>query len=228
MQAILPTPNPSRSRPAGAPALRFAPVIHLASGDQVGMIAELAGRPDDQVRFGPEGPAWSDHCPADWLAGQLETAVCAANAVGDYSRPIHLPLPLPSLLHPASGPACEAAARRVRTCPQEICFEVDDGLISSDDRTAIDALHGLFKRGFRLGLDSRRTWQAAVNPAIALMLTAIRIDADELADCPALAAMAERTAAWGVSIIAEQAHWRDSERLSACGIDYAVSPRADS
>lgn len=208
--------------------IRFAPVLHLHSGEPVLQIAETVRQFDERPRFGPAFEAINQEAldPATWLADQIEDIAQMAHDEND-TRPIIVPLPVPSLLHPDTAMACDAALRRTPLCPQEICFEVSDAALTLAQEEVHRGIEALRRCGFRVSVDATCSWQAPLSAALRLLLDNIRIDTRALENDAELEHRVEAAAASGMSVIAEHAAWRDADWLADLGVEFAIRPRAD-
>ena len=213
------------------PAIRFAPVVHLQTGETVTLIAETEKRFEERAVFGRAAQAAersgdAHPSPAVWLAAHIENVANDAHT-STALRPVIVSAPLAALLHPDTPTACDAAIRRTRLCPQEICIEISDAALalpSGDSQSAIEALR---RCGFRVSLNAARSWQTPLSASLRLLLDSIRIDAQHLETEPELEKRVETAIACGMSVIAENVRWRDGEYLASLGIDHGLRPRAD-
>ncbi len=226
-------PHQSTSAPSNhlLPAIRFAPVVHLQTGETVTLLAETEKRFEERAVFGPaasaaERSAGAFHSPAAWLALHVEAVANDAHE-RTTERPVIISAPVAALIHPDTATACDAAIRRTRLCPQEICIEVTDAALALPTGDIQSGIEALRRCGFRVSLDATRSWQAPLSTALRLLLDNLRVDARHLEAEPELADRIEAASACGMSIIVENAPWRDGEYLASIGIDYAVRPRTD-
>ncbi|MEL7547219.1 MAG: EAL domain-containing protein [Pseudomonadota bacterium] len=210
-----------------AAQLRFAPVVHLHSGEPVLQVAETLRSFDERPRFGPAFQADQDtNNPALWLAEQVEDIALMAHGENE-TRPIIVPLPVPSLLHPDTAMACDSAIRRTPLCQQEICFEVSDAALTLAQDEVHRGIESLRRCGFRVSVDATASWQAPLSAALRLLLDNLRIDVRALETDLDLENRVDAAAASGMSIIAEHAAWRDADWLADFGVEFAIRPRAD-
>ncbi len=213
-----------------ASPVRFAPVVHLQTGETVILLAETEKRFEERAVFGRVAPAaeggGATSSPAAWLAEHIKAiALDAHNHTTE--RPIIVSAPLAALIHPDTAMACDAAIGRTRLCPQEICIEIADAALALPTPEVQTGIEGLRRCGFRVSLDATRSWQSPLSNSLRLLLDSLRIDARCLENEPELEDRVEAAAAAGMTIIAENAPWRDGDYLASLGIDYALRPRAD-
>ena len=225
--------HPSFSSPSQQPAprIRFTPIVHLQTGETVTLIAETDKRFEERAVFGraasgAERDDAASHTPAAWLASLVERVALQAQATTS-ERPIIVSTPLAALVHPDTATACDAAIRRTHMCPQEICLEISDAALALACKDTQDGIEALRRCGFRVSIDSTRSWQTALSTPLRLLLDNIRIDARHLDYETALEDRVEAASAAGMAVIAEHAPWRDGDYLASMGIDYALRPRAD-
>jgi len=226
-------PNQFHSSPTSTPvqAIRFAPVVHLQTGETVTLIAETEKRFEERAVFGRAAIAaeCSDaatQTPAAWLATHVEAIANHAHS-NTTERPVIVSAPLAALVHIDTATACDAAIRRTRLCPQEICIEVSDAALALPTPDTQSSIEALRRCGFRVSLDATKSWQAALSTPLRLLLDNLRIDARHLETEPELEDRVDAAIACGMSVIAENAPWRDGDYLASLGIDYALRPRAD-
>lgn len=209
------------------PKQRFLPIMDFASFDLVGLAHETDTAFDAPVAFGPVTGSAVSACPAEWLADVIETALGGANSLRRTVGPIHISAPSPALSHSDTPRLCEAAVRRARACPQEICLEFEDAAFFDCADEALERVSALRSHGFRVGIDARWSWQAVTTPPLRMLIDSVRVDAHQLDLEADLADRVESVAAEGISVIAEHARWRDAEPLKRAGVCLAVAPRAD-
>ena len=143
-------------------------------------------------------------------------------------RPIAVCAPAAALAHPDAPMAAEAAAARANLCPQEFRLEFSDAsLIEQDDLGAVH-MERFFRRGFRIGLDGRRSWRMPLGASARVMVEAIRLDALTLSDIASLNDRLETAESSDILVYLENARWRDAETYTKLGVSAAVAPRADS
>lgn len=206
---------------------RFLPVMHLKNYDLVGLVHQSDATFDAPVAFGPVTGVQPMACPADWLAGQIEKAMNGTQQANRTAGPVHISAPCTALGHPDTPRACEAAVRRARACAQEVCLDFEDSAFFDTPKDAVEHVGALRSRGFRVGIDARKSWQAGTTPPLRMLIDSVHIRADDLYVESQLAGRVKEVAEEGVAIIAERGRWRDADLLQALGVKYAVAPSAD-
>lgn len=208
--------------------LRFAPIMHLESGDAVAALAEAPIDFSETAAFGPAAILEAGRAnPAKWLAEQIEDIAVAAKLMDVTGRPIIVPAPISTFAHSGTAAACEAAVQRSKFCPQEICLEFLDGALAASQHDAANRVRNLRRRGFRVSIDARKAWSTPLTTALSLSLDTYRINARQLLSEPTLQKQCEIAAASGITIIAEGIRWRDADWLADYGVEYALRPKAD-
>ena len=207
--------------------LRFEPVIHLVKGDVVCTVAESPKRFEEFAAFGPSGLVSRPGSPAEWLAGQLEDVAVYARANEVDIRPVHLEAPVAAMMHPDTPLACEAAAARSHMLPQEICIEVADASLAQSKADVLKSIESLRRKGFRVSVNATRSWSTPMDTALRLMLDAVRIDARQLGESEDLMHRVDAAACCGMSVIAENARYRDGAYLADLGVELALRPKTD-
>ena len=215
---------------APAPRNRLLPVMHLETGDAVLLFAETEKRFEERAVFGPATRAAEGSrvaTPAQWMAEHVEAvALDAHNRTTE--RPVIVELPLVALLHPDTALACDAAIARTKLCPQEICLEVQDAALALPAaRGAQAGIEALRKCGFRVSLNSTRSWQCPLDHNLRILLDSLRVDARKIEDDEALQDRIDMAACAGMLVIAENANWRDTYFLNELGVEYGFRMRAD-
>lgn len=210
--------------------VRLIPVMHIQTGETVTLFAETDKRFEERAVFGSASPvaesAGADASPAHWLADYIEDVAEQAHC-RTLERPVIVGAPIAALSHPDVAAACDAAIRRTRLCPQEICIEVFDAELALPGQDARKGIEALRQVGFRVSLNATRSCEAPLSSALRLLLDNIRIDARHLAYEPKLEQRVEAAHASGMSVIAENASWRDGDYLASMGIEYALRPKTD-
>ena len=216
------TASPSRNR--------LLPVMHLETGDAVLLFAETEKRFEERAVFGPAAHAAEGSgvaSPAQWMAEQVEAVANDAHN-RTIERPVIVELPLVALIHPDTAVACDAAIARTKLCPQEICLEVQDAALAMPAaRSAQTGIEALRKCGFRVSLNSTRSWQCPLDHNMRILLDSLRVDARKIEDDEALQDRIDAAACAGMLVIAENANWRDTYFLNELGVEYGFRMRTD-
>jgi EAL domain-containing protein (putative c-di-GMP-specific phosphodiesterase class I) len=211
-----------------ADAVRLSPVVHLTTGEVINLVAQTARTFEESPSFGASALFINRISPALWLAHQVEMAAAlAANYRHVHARPVIIEAPITAMMHPDTPMACEAAAARSRICPQEICIEVEDATLSQSKADVLRSIEALRKRGFRVGVNSTRSWCTPLDTHLRLLLDSVRVDTAKLWSEPDLLNRIEAARACGMAVIGENARYRDGEKLAAVGIELARAPKVD-
>lgn len=207
---------------------RLSPVVHLLTGDVVNLVAETCRSFEDRASFGGNGLFINRISPALWMAHQIEAVAELVNEPRfANARPIIIEAPITALMHPDTPMACEAAAARSRLCPQEICVEVEDATLSQSKSDIVRSIEALRRRGFRVGVNATRSWCTPLDTRLRLLLDCVRVDAAKLWTEADLLNRVEAARACGMAVIAENARYRDGEKLADVGIELARAPKVD-
>jgi hypothetical protein len=208
------------------PKLRFRPVVKLSDGAAYGMHGEtdIAFEDTLQPRHFIEHNLPSS---AAWLGDVIERCGKLASQTDTRLRPISVTAPMAALADRDGPMAAEAGVMRAGLLPQEIRIDFYDSSVVALEDLALDRVDAFRKRGFRVGLDARRSWRTPMGARARMTFEAIRIEPArmEMLDVPM--SRMEVAAADGIAIIAENARWRDCEKLAAIGVHYALAPKAD-
>ncbi|WP_084419238.1 EAL domain-containing protein [Henriciella litoralis] len=207
--------------------IRLSPVVHLLTGEIVNLVAETPRAFDDRVSFGGNNQFISRISPAIWLAHHVETSAMMAVDSQTSARPIIISAPISAMMHPDTPMACEAAAARSKLCPQEICIEVEDATLYQSKAEVMRSIQALRQRGFRVSVNATRSWCTPMDTDMRLLLDCVRIDANKIWVESDLLNRIEAASACGMGVIAENARYRDGEKLSAVGIELARAPKVD-
>ncbi|MEL7111937.1 MAG: EAL domain-containing protein [Pseudomonadota bacterium] len=204
--------------------------MHLETGDAVLLFAETEKRFEERAVFGPATRAAEGSrvaTPAQWMAEHVEAVAHDAHN-RTTERPVIVELPLVALIHPDTAIACDAAIARTKLCPQEICLEVQDAALALPAaRGAQAGIEALRKCGFRVSLNSTRSWQCPLDHNLRILLDSLRVDARKIEDDEALQDRIDMAACAGMLVIAENANWRDTYFLNELGVEYGFRMRAD-
>ena len=209
-----------------APAVRFEPVLDLATGDALGMAAELPFCFEDGPAFGPVQTRRGETNSAKWMADRIGEVASLAHEFRHDHRPIIVPAPVAALSNPDTALACDARVRRTVFCQQEFCLEFTDTAFAGDPADCTSRVAHLRRHGFRVSVDMRRSWSTPLAEGMRLLIDTLRVDARHLDDDD-LMESCEVAAAAGILVIAENANWRDADELSRLGISAGVRLRAD-
>lgn len=210
-----------------APRLRFQPVVRLDDGAPFGFQAESDIQFEDTARDFGCNYSETNEGAGEWLGNLIERTARLAGDTGNNSRPISINAPLAALTDRDAPMAAEAGAHRGGLLPQEIRIDFVDASLASLEDFAMDRVEAFRARGFRVGLDARKTWHTPMSARARMTFEAILIDPRVLQHMEIPVSRVEIAAAEGVALIAENVHWRDADELAAVGIHFAVAPRAD-
>ncbi len=209
---------------------RLLPVMHLETGDAVLLFAEAEKRFEERAVFGRVALAAERSeaaSPAQWMAEHVEDVAHDAH-YRTTERPVIVHIPMAALIHPDTATACDAAISRTRLCPQEICLEVDDAALATpSNQNAMAGIEALRRCGFRVSLNASRSWQAPLCYSLRVLLDSMRVDARKIENDDELLDRIGAAACSGMLVIAENAHWRDSDYLNELGVEYGFRLKAD-
>lgn len=206
---------------------RFDPVMHLEDGGSLGSRCEMSSDFEERVSFGPASLLEEAADPAVWLSERLTDIAGLAHEFGAGNRPILVPAPVAALQHANTPIACDAAIRRTTLCQQEICLEFPDAALASDPEESVRRVAQFRRRGFRVAIDMRRTWQTPLHDSLRLMIDTIHINAEAWHKNEDLREVCDEAACSGILIVADQAAWRDGEWFVKNGVSGTVRPRSD-
>ena len=209
-----------------APVVRFEPVLDLATGDALGMAAELPYCFEDSPSFGPARARQPETSSAKWVADRIGEIASVAHEFRHDHRPIIVPSPVAALANPDTALACDARVRRTTFCQQEFCLEFTDTAFAGDAADCTSRVAHLRRHGFRVSVDMRRSWQTPLAEGMRLLIDTLRVDARQLDD-ENLMETCEAAAGAGILVIAENANWRDANELSRIGISAGTRLRTD-
>jgi hypothetical protein len=209
------------------PRLRFQPIVRLADGAAFGMHAEADIAFEDTFNPRHLNDA-SLPTSAAWLGDLIERAGRLAQDTGTILRPISVTAPLAALSDRDAPMAAEAGARRANLLPQEFRIDFSDAAITGLEDLALDRVDAFRRKGFRVGLDARKSWRMPMGARARMSFEAVRLDVSRCEQLEIPITRLEVAAADGVALVAENARWRDVENLAEKGVHFAIAPRADS
>lgn len=224
LRLVVNEPAPAVER---QPRLRFRPVVRLADGEAFGVHAETDINFEDTFRARHLSDALHPSAAA-WLGDLIERAGRLAKETGADNRPLSIPAPMAALSDPDAPMAAEAGAIRAGLLPQEIRIDFCDASVSALEDLALDRVDAFRRKGFRVGLDARKSWRTPMGARARMTFEAVRIDPSRCEVLEIPMTRLEVASADGVALIAENVRWRDAERLSDLGVSFALAPRADS
>lgn len=207
--------------------LRVNPAVHLCSGDTVGAFVEYAEMFEDRPVFAARMAKAASPSAIDWVADRISDLAIYCETTCTTERPLILPVPGICLTETGMIESCVHAAAQTRLCHQELSFEITDTALATSAHKMRPLLQAFRQRGFRVSIDSRRSWSAEISGECWLMIDTLRVRADDIGQDQDLDRRIETAATAGVAIVAEHARWRDGDLLSDRGIDYGLFPRAD-
>ncbi len=217
--------------PVRAPRLRFQPVVRLDDGAPFGFQTESDIEFEDSFRdFGcnySESRRNVDTSAGEWLGALIERTARLANESNNTARPISICAPLAALTDRDAPMAAEAGAARGGLLPQEIRIDFADASLAALEDLAMDRVEAFRARGFRVGLDARKTWHTPMSARARMTFEAILLNPQTLQNMEIPVSRVEIAAAEGVALIAEHARWRDADELAQVGIHFAIAPRSD-
>lgn len=208
------------------PRLRFRPVVRLADGEAFGIHAESDINFEDT--FHPKHLTGAPlPSAAAWLGDLIEQIGRKAQEDSQILRPLAILAPMAALADQDCPMAAEAGIARAGLLAQEIRIDFCDASVSALDDLALDRVDAFRRRGFRVGLDARKSWRTPMGARARMTFEAVRIDPARCEVLEIPLTRLEVAAAEGVALIAENVRWRDAEQLAELGISFAVTPRAD-
>jgi len=224
LRLVVNDPSPLEVR---LPRLRFKPVVRLADGAAFGMHCDtdIAFEDTFQPRHLSDAALPS---PAAWLGDLIERAGRLAQDTATLLRPISITAPMAALSDPDAPMAAEAGVKRANLLCQEFRIDFMDAAVVALEDLALDRIDSFRRRGFRVGLDARKSWRMPMGARARMAFEAIRLDPANMVALEIPPARLEVSAADGIALIAENVRWRDAEKLAHQGIHFAAAPRADS
>lgn len=226
----MPHPSPRLSETVAAARtrrLRFDRIVHLDSGDQVAATALTDKRFSEQAAFGPAAALNNQACPAAWLADAIQNAAAGATTVDLVERPIHIVAPMMALANENTALACDSAVRQTRFCAQEFVIEFEDAATQIARHDLLTHIESLRRRGFRVAIDARKSFETTLCSNLRLMLDTVRVEADAIWSDPSVLDKIEMAKDAGMDVIAQNAKYRDSEALIRLGVEYGSGLKAD-
>lgn len=211
---------------ARQPRMRFRPVVRLADGEAFGVHAETDINFEDTFRQRHLSDA--EHpSAAVWLGEAIERAGRLAQETGVTQRPLSIQAPMAALSDVDAPMAAEAGAIRAGLLPQEVRIDFCDASVSTLEDLALDRVDAFRRKGFRVGLDARKSWRTPMGARARMTFEAVRLDPSrcEILEIPMT--RLEVASADGVALIAENVHWRDADKLAQLGVSFAMSPKTD-
>jgi hypothetical protein len=184
-----------------------------------------------KLRFRPvvkleDGAAFGMH--AGWLGDIIERCGKLARDTDTRLRPVSVTAPMAALADRDAPMAAEAGVMRAGLLAQEIRIDFPDSSVVALEDLAMDRIDLFRRRGFRVGLDARKSWRTPMGARARMTFEAVRVDPSRLEAFDIPMSRLEVAAADGVALIAENIRWRDAEKLAQIGVHYALAPRADS
>jgi hypothetical protein len=212
---------------ARLPRLRFKPIVRLADGAAFGMHAETDISFEDTFQQRHLSDA-AHPSSAAWLGELIERAGRLAQDTATTLRPISITCPMAALSDPDAPMAAEAGAKRAGLLTQEFRLDFLDASIVALEDLALDRIDAFRRKGFRVGLDARKSWRTPMGARSRMTFEAVRLDAAQMDGLEIPMTRLEVSSSDGVALIAENVRWRDAERLANQGIHFALAPKADS
>jgi hypothetical protein len=209
------------------PRLRFRPVVRLADGEAFGIHAEADINFEDTFHPRHLQDATLPSAAA-WLGDLIERAGRLAQDTSANHRPLSISAPMAALADADAPMAAEAGVMRAGLLPQEIRLDFCDASVSTLEDLALDRVDAFRRRGFRVGLDARKSWRTPMGARASMTFEAVRLDPSRCEALEIPMTRLEVACADGVALIAENVRWRDTERLADMGISFAMAPKADS
>ena len=208
------------------PRLRFRPVVRLADGAAFGIHTEADIAFEDT--FQPRHLTDAAHpSAAGWLGDLIERAARLARETGADPRPLSVSAPMATLADKDAPMAAEAGAARAGVLPQEIRIDFCDASVSALEDLALDRVDAFRRRGFRVGLDARKSWTTPMGARARMTFEAVRLDPSRCQAMEIPMTRLEVASADGIALIAENARWRDADKLAELGVHFATAPRTD-
>ena len=209
------------------PRIRFRSVVRLSDGEAFGMHAESDINFEDTFHRLHLLPNTPHPTPAAWLGDLVERAGRLAQETNQTLRPMSILAPMAALADQDAPMAAEAGIARAGLLPQEVRLDFCDASVCALEDLALDRVDAFRRRGFRVGLDARKSWRTPMGARARMTFEAVRLDPSRCEALEIPMTRLEVAAAEGVALIAENVRWRDADQLAELGICFAVQPRAD-
>jgi hypothetical protein len=209
------------------PRLRFKPIVRMADGAAFGMHCDtdIAFEDTFQPRHLSDAALPS---AAAWLGDLIERTGRLAQDTATTLRPISITAPMAALSDPDAPMAAEAGVKRANLLCQEFRIDFIDASVVALEDLALDRIDNFRRRGFRVGLDARKSWRTPMGARARMAFEAIRLDPAYMGALEVPPSRLEVSSADGIALIAENVRWRDAEKLAQQGIHFAAAPKADS
>lgn len=201
---------------------RFEACIKLSSGEKDFPITRVDPLFEDLYPM--TGPAPS---PAEWLALCIRRLAQAARQYDVMVRPLHVPVPIAILNDPNAPEKCRLASIAEDCCPQEFILEFQDTTLAQPDEGVLDAMEAFRRKGFRIGLDARRSNAAPFGARLRSAVERIRIREDELLFDETVQMRAEIVSSLGGAVILDRAQWKNVDLITSYGATHALKLIAD-
>ena len=223
------TPNlltPSR-KVANQSNCRFDPIVYLQTGEIVGSASVFRDQHEEMPKFGRQISENESQSAAQWTVNQLRTAAATAGRSCDIARPIHIPAPFAAVADAETPRLCDEFLQRSSFCAQEFVIELNDSALGMIPEMRLERVEAFRRRGFRVGLDARKSFETPLCENLRLLLDSIHIREINLRSNPTLAEQVFAAADSGILVIADEVYYRDADELADHGIHYGVRVRTD-
>lgn len=209
------------------PSDRVSPFIALGDYSAGGLIHETRHPFDAGLRFGRGRQTDAVTCPAGWLEARVRNAIEAAELSPIKVLPIQVSAPAPLLYHRETARSCHSMLCGRDALRPEICLVFDDAALATSTANAVEALNSLRTRGFRIGLNARRSWLSLRCQALLPLIETIWVNAAQLEIEDEIAQRTRSALAAGTSCIGFGGTWSQTEEYSRAGITHLFRPRTD-
>lgn len=201
---------------------RFEACIKLSSGEKDFPITRVDPLFEDLYPMVGTVPSASE-----WLALCLRRLAQAARQYDVMVRPLHVPMPMAILHEPEAPEKSRLAVLAEDCCPQEFILEFQDTTLAQPDETVLDRMEDFRRKGFRIGLDARRSNAAPFGARLRSAVERLRIREDELLFDETVQMRAEIVSSLGGQVILDRAQWKNVDLLMSYGATHALKLLAD-
>lgn len=207
-------PQPFRSR--------FEPCLQLPDGEIDFPLTRVDPLFEDQPLV---GVCYTS--PDLWLVDCLKRLCLAARQFDVGTRPLHVPMPLAILRSNDAPEMCLNAVKSEDCCPQEFILEFQDSTLAQTEEGVLDGMEAFRRKGFRIGLDARRSSVAPFGARLRSAVERMRVTEFDLMNDDEVQMRAEIVSGMGGDVILDRASWKNVDLLRDFGATHAQKLLAD-
>lgn len=223
MSVSFPKTKETTGHPSPKIRSRFETCLNLTDGMPAFPVSRVDPLFEEQaVSFGVVANTPASATASAWLFEAIQRLAISASELELAYRPIHVPVPMAIFGDRRAADRAAQAAMSVGFCTQEFILEFQDATLANGEKETFDALDEFRRKGFRIGLDARKSAMTPFSTRIRSAIERLRLTAADLVYDEMLQLRADIVCCIGGEVILDRATWQQTEELMRLGATHSL------